>query len=188
MRIFITGSPGVGKSTVSKVLSKKLGIPHIDVAKLALSKGCVIRYLKDLKTYEIDINRLKQVLLKEIKNLKSYIIDSHIVEVAPSELIDYVFVLRLHPDTLYKRLLKRGYPERKIQENIMSEILDSCLISALNHFGKQKVHEINTTNKEVNEVVEEILEVIRGKREKIYGIVDWISQLEKEGKLSYFLK
>jgi broad-specificity NMP kinase len=81
-----------------------------------------------------------------------------------------------------------GYSDRKLNENLASEILDVCLIDALNAVGATKVCELNITGKTVEETSEEILSLIDDPSKCVVGIVDWLGKLESEGLLDKYLK
>lgn len=186
-RIFITGTPGVGKSTIAKEIGTKYKIPVFDIAKIAIKKGCVKRYIEELKTFEVDTLSLEKELAELLKGLREFVLEGHLVDVVPEHLIDLVIVLRLHPVILKERLLSRGYPVEKVKENVLSEILDVCLLTSISRFGEEKVHEINTTQKELKEVVNEISEVVNGKIKPRHGFIDWIATLEREGLIDEYL-
>ena len=186
-RVFITGSPGVGKSTVARELGTRYKVPVFDIAEVAIEKGHVKKYIRELKTFEVDTSGLERELEALLKGLKSFVIECHLVEAVPEHLIDLVIVLRLHPIILEKRLLSRNYPEEKVKENVLSEILDVCLLASITRFGDERVHEIDTTNKKLREVVDEVSKVIEGKVKLRHGFVDWISVLEGEGMLDKYL-
>lgn len=80
---------------------------------------------------------------------------------------DYIIVLRCNPEIIKERLEKRGYKPKKVLENIQAEILDVCLCES-----KGKVYEIDTTNRDVENIVDEIIEAIKHKKER-KGVVDW---------------
>jgi broad-specificity NMP kinase len=81
-----------------------------------------------------------------------------------------------------------GFSGNKLWENLASEILDVCLVDALNAYGKGKVCEIDATGKSVEEVVEDILAVLNGSKKCRLGVVDWLGKLENEGMLDEFLR
>jgi len=83
---------------------------------------------------------------------------------------------------------QRGFSGRKLWENLASEILDVCLVDALNVHEEGKVCELDVTGKSVEEVVSEILNVLGGHKECHVGIVDWLGRLESDGLLEEFLK
>lgn len=146
MRISITGTPGVGKTAAAEKLSKTLGLTHIDISKAAFEMGAVVK--EDEDTSVVDVDTLRENLEK----MDDIIIDSHFAEVFD---VDLVFVLRCEPRTLYTRLRERGYSEKKIKENVMAEILDYCLLSALDYHDAEKIFEI-TEN-----AADEILSIVK---------------------------
>ena len=73
-------------------------------------------------------------------------------------------------------------------ENLAAEILDVCLFDAVDVCGVEKLCEMDTTSKSPEEVVDEIISVIKGERKPEVGIVDWLGMLESEGILDDYLK
>jgi adenylate kinase len=99
-----------------------------------------------------------------------------------------VFVLRRNPEDLRGFLQKRNYSEAKQQENLEAEVLDVCLVEALQKQDAAKVCEVDTTGKTVEETLRGVLAVLDGKAACCYGFVDWMGLLEKQGKLDLYLK
>ena len=65
MIILITGVPGTGKTTISKILARKLQAHHVDVSKLVFSENFVLRkdvmrntLIADLETLRIKLKKL----------------------------------------------------------------------------------------------------------------------------------
>ncbi|MEM2459487.1 MAG: kinase, partial [Candidatus Bathyarchaeia archaeon] len=108
--------------------------------------------------------------------------------VVPDEITMHVLVLRRDPEELQKLMIKAGYSGNKLWENLAAEILDVCLVEALHAYSKDKICELNVTSRSPEDVVNEILEVIKGSRKCSIGIVDWLGKLEMEGKLEEYLK
>jgi adenylate kinase len=98
-----------------------------------------------------------------------------------------IFVLRLNPSVLQKRLQARGYETKKIKENIAAEILDVCLVDAIAKQGVEKVDEIDMTEMSVKEVVDKIMKVLQGHIKPQFGGIDWLKNLEMTGRLDEFL-
>jgi adenylate kinase len=92
---------------------------------------------------------------------------------------DESVVLRLAPSELKKRLEARGYPERKIQENLESEALDVILIEAVEFCGR--VSEIDTTGRSPREVADLVLRAIRKEIDLRPGQVDWLEDFFDPG-------
>lgn len=130
--------------------------------------------------------RVKEIILSSDRDV---VVEGHLAPyVVPPEYATIAFVLRRSPEELKRVLKDRNYSERKIAENLAAEILDVCLYDAVNRFGIDKVYEINTTSRDPEDVVNEILEVLKGLRGHRVGIVDWLGELEAKGKLKEYLR
>ena len=171
----ITGTPGVGKSTVSKYLKDRLkekgiSVEYVDLTEVVKRNRLYIEKDESMDSYVVDFQKLKEYL----KDLKGdfVILDGHISHLLD---VDYIVVLRCNPQVIGERLKKRGYSEGKIKENVGAEILDVSLVESLERWKKDSipVYEIDTTNRSVDSIVDEIIEGVENKRVK-YGIVDWL--------------
>jgi len=188
--ILVTGTPCVGKTSVSRKLAAKLNALHIDLAELVKREKLYSEIDTERNSLIADLDKVSQKIKKIIQKTESdVIIDGHYaVHVVAPEVVNFVFVLRKDPRKLKTLMEERGYSSRKLWENLEAEILDVCLSEAIEVCGKNKVCEIDATGKSIDEIVDEILGIIDGKRRCYVGIVDWLGKLEKEGVLDYFLK
>lgn len=177
MIVSLTGTPGVGKSSVAKILKKRYNV--IDLVELAMEKGFLLGYDESRGSYIIDIDRLKDNLRREIKGEKVYILDGHISHLV--EFSDMVIVLRCRPDLLRERLTRKGWKEEKIKENVDAEILDVILVEAVDIHGTRNVLEIDTSDKSIEQIAETVEGLIEGRiDQEIYrvGNIDWTSYVE----------
>ena len=71
------------------------------------------------------------------------VIDSHLSHYLDKKYVDLCVVVKCDIKVLKKRLEKKKYSKAKIRENLDSEILDVCLVEALENGHKIKV--IDTT-------------------------------------------
>jgi len=189
--ILITGTPCTGKTTVSHALASKLNALYINLTELATQENLTIGKDKKRNTTIINETRMKQKTNQIIKQStkKNIIIDGHYAaNVVPKQLISYVFVLRRNPVELRKIMEKCGFKNNKLWENLASEILDVCLVDALNIQTTGKICEIDTTNKSTKEVTNEILAILADPKKCCVGIVDWLGKLEQENLLDEYLK
>ena len=135
--IVITGSPGVGKSTLARFLVKKLGFDRLD---LHHHYGRIsTHYDQKKQSYVVDYKKFEALVKEKLKQAeKGLIIDSHISHLLPKRLVDLCIVLTCSDlRKLEKRLKARKYPKKKIRENLDAEIFQVCLMEA-----KEKKHAV----------------------------------------------
>ncbi len=97
------------------------------------------------------------------------IIDGHYAAaVTPTDLVTNVFVLRRNPKELKEFMQKCGFSDAKLYENLSAEILDSCLVEAI-QTQSGKVCELDVTGKTVEENVAEIMEVLEKRKTMLCG-------------------
>ncbi|MEW6097188.1 MAG: adenylate kinase family protein [bacterium] len=167
MKIAITGVPCVGKTTVSKLLAKRLKYKYMNINELAENLNAYIGYDKKLKSKIVDVKKIS----KEIDKMKNDIVlDGHF---SHEFKVDTVIILRCNPKILEKRL-KKKYPKNpfKVKENVDTEIL-GVITSEVLKLNK-KFYEIDTTNKKSEEIVGKIIELLKNRPKILIGEIDWL--------------
>jgi adenylate kinase len=188
--ILITGTPCIGKTTTAMQLAAKVNADYINLTDFAKVYNLILGEDKERQTTIIDEEAMQQKLGEIIKASTNgnIIVDGHYASaVTPTDQVTNVFVLRRNPKELKKFMQKCGFNDAKLYENLSAEILDSCLIEAI-QTQQGKICELDVTGKTVEENVMEILEVLdRGKKCGV-GFIDWLGMLEREGLTDQFLK
>lgn len=140
--ILITGTPGVGKSSVSKALAKRFKIKRIiNEKEFALSKG-LGKWDKGRDELVVPLGKFAKALNAELKkNTGGAIIEGHMLCEAKVN-VDVVVVLRTHPELLQAGLERRGYNAEKVQDNVFCEGIDYCRKHVLRRYPKKRVVEL----------------------------------------------
>ena len=143
--IIVTGTPGTGKTTLAKKLSKKLKYAYIDVNNVIKENKLKEGYDRKKKCYVVDTKKLTKALNSIIKEATNdIIIDSHLSHYLPKKHVDLCIVTKCNLKKLKTRLeKKRNYPSSKVRENLDCEIFDVCLNEARE--SGHKVIVIDTT-------------------------------------------
>jgi len=175
MIISISGSPGTGKSEVAKLLAKKMDANLLSIKTLI--KGMKCSYDKQRKTKIVDIKELQRIVDKKLE--KTNIIEGHLAHLLKS---DIIIILRTNPAILKRRLSKRNWSKKKIEENIQAEILDSIPIEALQRHNRSKIFELDTSKKTTAAVVAAIAKILNkhGRRKYSLGKIDWSERYKDE--------
>jgi len=163
---------------------------YINLTDYAKTYGLTLGEDKQRKTIIIDEEKMRQKLTETINatNKANIIIDGHYASaVTPTDLVTKVFVLRRNPKELKRFMEKCGFEGVKLWENLSAEILDVCLIEAV-QAQSGKVCELDVTGRTVEEVVNDILDVLEKGKKCYSGIVDWLGMLEREGLTDQYLK
>lgn len=187
--IVLTGTPGVGKTVVAKALASRLKAQYVSLADLVKEGNLVLEVNEARDTVVADLKKLSRRVRDILKkSMGCVVVEGHYApDVVLKSFAPYVFVLRRDPEKLKAEFEARGYDERKISENLASEILDVCLVKAIRKHGWERVDEIDVSEMRVEDVVDEILKVLDGRRNCRIGVVDWLSKLEEDGRLDKVL-
>ena len=186
--IVITGTPGVGKTTVGTLLARRLGAEPVELGALVEREGLHEGLDEETGSLIVDLGALSKRIIELIasKPDRTFVVIGHYAQnVVPRELVLRAFVLRRDPRELRSVLIARGYSGRKLYENLQAEILDVCLYEAVEAYGPGLVYEVDVSGREPIEVVEEMEEALEGGLSRV-GIVDWLGLLEREGELDEF--
>ena len=184
--ILVGGSPGTGKTMVAKILGSRLSVKVVSLGELADESGCITAEDKARQTGVINEDCLVDALveLTEDKS-KRLVIEGHYIDLVPSSSVRWAFILRTHPEKLRDRLSERGYSNEKVTENVEAEVMGVCQMDALDAFGESKVFELDTTELSAPQTAEMIEELM--KNESSPTRIDWMSELEDQGRLDEFL-
>ena len=175
---------------LAKKLAETLHAQYVNLTELAEKEHLELEKDAERDTTVIDEAKMRRKLKQLITQTQSEIvIDGHYAAaVTPKAQVTNVFVLRRNPKELREFMKKRGYTQPKQNENLAAEILDVCLVEALQKQEKTKICELNITGKTLENTLSEVMVVLEGKKQCSVGCVDWLGMLEQEGKLDKYLK
>ncbi len=159
MRIVLTGSPGTGKTTLSKIIAEKLGLELISIKEFVEDNNL-------LNGIEVDVQELKKAF-EYLNDADDFLIEGHLAcEIKIPA--DFIFVLRSDPERLRELYRERGYDDEKIKENLLAEMLDYCTQKSEKNYGR--VLEVDTTARSIDETVAVIIDAVRNNKEVIDNV------------------
>ncbi|MCX2819735.1 adenylate kinase family protein [Haladaptatus sp. F3-133] len=165
MRIAVTGTPGVGKTTVARRLADERGVSYVDITR-RVREGASKGYDEERQAPVADVDALRDDLPEDA------VFDGHLSHrLEPG----FTVVLRCEPDVLRSRLEERGWGDEKIDENAEAEALDVTTAEALD--TEAPVFEFDTTEPTVEETVERVARAVEERDERT-GVVDWSAYVE----------
>jgi len=190
LKIIVSGTPGVGKHTISLELSKLLnGFPILDINKVILT-GNLFIYSSEFET-EIDVTKVYNSLklLLSTKEYVNAIIVGHLAPyVLDPLLIDFVVILRRNPFELKRIYEKRAYSEKKISDNLISEILGIISYDFLKKFNKKNIIELEIIENVLPSVyAQKIIDMYNNKNLREFGMIDWLSIAQTNPQMFKFL-
>ena len=192
MSIVITGSPGVGKHTIANEIERTWKISElIDINKIAIDAG-LVEQSQDV--IEVDVNRLKKHLepiVSDIPRLhwmgRTGLIVGHLAPyVLDVKHAHPCIVLRRNPYKLLDVYKKRGYAEKKIKDNLGSEILGIITNDAINTFGEEKTFQVDTTDHTPKELAVRIHDIYYG--EDNGDNIDWLPLIQEKNDFKTFFE
>ena len=179
MSIVITGNPGVGKHTITQLVAYKMRLSIIDINKIAKDSQL---FEKNGDVNDVDVEMLEKIL--ESKISENNIIVGHLAPyVLKKNQVKIVIVLRRSPYDLISVYEDRKYSDKKIRDNVGSEILGIIANDAIGKF-QEKTFQINVSGKPIAEIFEKIMSIIMNKKGN--EVVDWLELVRKNNDLGKF--
>ena len=181
MFIAITGTPGIGKTSVSNIL-KENGFEVLYMNNIAIDNNFIIGYDKDRDSNIVDMEKINEYVKENYFDKDLVFIDSHLSHHLIC--VDIIIILRCHPTVLKKRILNKGWKDKKINENVEAEILDIILCESIENKEEKYIFEIDTTKLTVDDVYYIINDMVNNnfKDMKSYkiGNIDWSDEIMKD--------
>lgn len=173
--VFISGTPCVGKTTISEVLAEKLNCRLIKINEFAIENDFVLG-IDDEKGYKIiDIDKLDSKINEIIADSNELLIfEGHLAHLCNGA--DKLIILRVHPDILKERLSARNYSDAKIRENLEAEAMGVCTDEAYEYYS-DNIYEIDVSDLTVEEAVELIGNIIDDIEDFAPGEIDFMDWL-----------
>ncbi|XP_015594523.1 adenylate kinase isoenzyme 6 [Cephus cinctus] len=156
--ILVTGTPGVGKSTMCRIVAERTGLTWLDVSKLAIDNKCLEEFDEEYQCPVLDEDKLLDGM-ESLMSKGGKIVDYYGSDLFPERWFDIVFVLRTDNTILYDRLTARGYTGKKLEDNINCEIFQTALEEAKESYKEEIVHELQSnTSADTEENVQRIFQ------------------------------
>ena len=174
--IGITGTPGVGKHTVTNLISKRLDHSILDLTKLVLESN--------LDADNVDTDTLGRMVEEKVVN--NMILVGHLLPYVINNVnITHIIILRRNPYDLREIYQSRGYTEQKTLANLGSEILGT-ITSDVTQISNVKTSQIDTTKITADDTATMIINLLDGK--EIPCGIDWLEMIKQKGDLQEFFK
>ncbi len=120
---------------------------HLNVGDLVKKDSLHTGYDSEYECYIIDEDKVCDAL-EDIMEEGGVIVDYHGCDFFPERWFDCVIVLQTDNSVLWERLEKRGYNEKKLQDNVQCEIMHVIVEEARESYNKDIVHAVPSNDVE----------------------------------------
>jgi len=158
--IAICGVPGTGKSRLAELFSKN-GFYAVHLSQLVVENKLYDGYDKKRDAYIINEHKLVRKVKEIVAKHSNVVVEGIGAEALPSDIVDVCIVLTCEPFELERRLLERGFPHEKIEENLEAERFGIILGEALSNYGESKIMVLDTTYTSTEELYRVIVNELR---------------------------
>ncbi|KAK8803059.1 hypothetical protein WA538_002055 [Blastocystis sp. DL] len=167
--ILVTGTPGTGKTTFADMIAEKTGMRRITVGEVVKREHFSSGWDEEYQCMIVDENAEDQLLdyLEPTMSEGGIVLEHHTVDFFPERWFDLVLVLRCDNTLLYDRLVDRGYPINKVQENVECEIMQMILDEARESYDPSIVQELRSDKYEDLE-------------QNVARVCEWLENWKKE--------
>ncbi len=165
--IALIGFMGTGKSRVGRELSKLLGMDFIETDSLIVERTgkSIVEIFKEAG--EKEFRRLESEVVKEVSNVKNSVISCGGGVVLNSSNVEslrkgsVLFLLTASSEVILERITRDGESRPLLNVQDRMKKIDSLMEFRKPFYLKAADHVINTTNLELEQVINNILELLR---------------------------
>ncbi|KAG1694062.1 hypothetical protein DVH05_022079 [Phytophthora capsici] len=156
--ILVTGTPGTGKTSMCQQLSERSQLlTHLNVGDLVKERGLHNGRDEEFDCFILDEDKVCDEM-EDMMAEGGKVVDFHTCDFFPERWFDLVVVLRVDNTTLFDRLHKRGYSEKKVSENVECEIMEVVLQEARESYAPEIVQELpSRTVEDMESNIERVL-------------------------------
>ena len=130
MRVFITGTPGAGKSSLAAAIGDRFSIPVFNVGLKAKVMGLVESHDDEYDADIIDEASVERIAQAIERKHDDFVLEGHMAHYAKPR-GDAIMICAMCPiEVLKERLEERGYAEAKVRDNLDAEIFQVCRVEA----------------------------------------------------------
>ena len=177
--LVVAGVPGTGKTILGTWLARVLGLRFTSISWLVLEYGAWRGYDVERRSFVVDMDRLCRHIPRE-----GFVIETHwlqgIVECGVNP--EAIILLRCNPLALLKRLRRRGWPPRKVAENVEAELLGVIVTEALQaaeSAGAMLVEVDTSSNPDPVGVAERVGKLLAEELRELKCCIDWLTLLSE---------
>ncbi|OWY94712.1 Adenylate kinase [Phytophthora megakarya] len=156
--ILVTGTPGTGKTSMCQQLAERSHLlSHLNVGDLVKERGLHTGRDEEFDCFVLDEDKVCDEM-EDMMAEGGKVVDFHTCDFFPERWFDLVVVLRVDNTTLFDRLQKRGYTEKKVSENVECEIMEVVLQEARESYAAEIVQELpSRTVEDMESNIERVL-------------------------------
>lgn len=183
MSVVITGSPGVGKHTVAQIVADMCGLQILDLNIIAAEAGAITHAGG---AAEADTEALHDILVDIMagRGGAGHLALGHLAPyVVPARYAGVAIVLRRDPYALEHTYMQRGYPPKKMLDNLQAEILGITYHDAARRFGDKTV-QLDVSGRTAHETAKLISACSTGRIRPDER--DWLGIIYERGDLARF--
>jgi len=136
MRLMVVGTPGCGKTTLAKLLGKKLKLKVINEKDFALQNS--IGKFDDSNELEIPLKKFEKKANEFLSKNDNVLFEGHVICETKLK-VDKVILIQVDPEELEFRLEQRHYSIDKILDNVFCEGIDYCKKYVQRNYSKNKI-------------------------------------------------
>ena len=168
MKIYVTGSPGTGKTTLSKSLQKLLikfsNFNVFEIRDILEQNQLLEEYEKKRDTSIFDLTKSMLFIQNMLLEEESFILAGPLL---PFNLLRFDFIIVLtcsKREKLINRLSNRNYKISKIEENVEAELLGEVLGNTLDWISEYKLNPkpnlFDTCSLNIDEIIQQFISQI----------------------------
>lgn len=157
MKLGISGSPGVGKTSVSKLLGEHYKLKCLNEKEFSLKEG-IGSFDVDANELVVELEKLEEKLNQMLEKENNVLVEGHMLCEIKVD-FDYLIIIRCHPEILESRLEAKGYKAEKIQDNVFCEGIEYCKKYAERNYPTEKIIEIHngiSIKETTNAIIQEL--------------------------------